>query len=52
MYWWEGLRVVGVAVLLVVMLDCRAEGVLEDLGEDVFHVHGDVAARVSWGIKE
>lgn len=31
------------AVLLVVVLDSRAEGVLEDLGEDVLHVHGDVA---------
>ena len=32
----------GAAVLLVVVLDGRAEGVLQDLGEDVLHVHGDV----------
>ena len=40
-----GRRCVGarVAVVLFVMVfDCRAEGVLEDLGQDVIHVDWDI----------
>ena len=48
-YRWEGVCADGAAVLLLVVLDGRAEGVLQDLGEDVFHVHGDVA--VGWGLR-
>ena len=40
---WVGRRCVGVVVVLFVMVfDCRAEGVLEDLGQDVFHVDWDI----------
>ena len=40
---WEGVGVYGAGVLFVVVLDGRAEGVLQYLGENVLHVHGDVA---------
>ena len=37
-------REVGVTVPMVVMLDGGAESVLQDLGENVFQMHRDVAS--------
>jgi hypothetical protein len=44
-----GRRCVGVVVVpLVVVVDCRAKGVLEHLGQDVFHVDRDTTVMDEW----